>query len=325
MQNNSNNKILSIIVVTYNSTNEIGECLDALVNTGNNKYDDKFEAIVIDNASADGTFAFLQKNYSNNLLIKLIYNNENTGFALACNQGVNVAQGKYVMLLNPDTVANIESVFELVKYIESVPSVGVVGPRIIDEFGTAQESYGNQLTPKQEIIGKLFYSKYLEVVPFIKKWKHRKLMSTEMVDVGWIGGACMLTRKHLYEKVLGIDKEFFLCHADMIDFCKKVKDLNYRIVLNPKVKIVHKGSKSVVNNRDKVLRVAYAGTLYFFKKYYSKWTVFLVKCIYVTLSLFKALVSFPISIFKPDPFTDIYKAHFKNAIRIITGTLGKIQ
>lgn len=324
MQNSVNNKILSIIVVTYNSINEIGECLDALVKSGPGIYDDKFEVIVIDNASSEGTFAYLEKNYSNNNLIKLVYNNENTGFALACNQGVNLAQGKYIMLLNPDTVAGIESIFELVNYIETVPNIGVIGPRIVDEFGIAQESYGNQLTIKDEFVGKVLYSRYLEIFPFIKKWKHKKLTSNEITEVGWIGGACMLTRKDLYLRTGGIDKEFFLCHADMIDFAKKVKNLNYKVVLNPLVKIVHKGSKSVVNNHDQVLRVAYAGTLYFFRKYYSPATVFVVKCLYVTMSLFKAFFAFPISIFKHDPYRDIARAHFKNALRIITGTLGRV-
>ncbi len=321
---NTNEKILSIITVTYNSINEIGECLDALVKSAPGIYDDKFEVIVIDNASADGTFTYLEKNYSNNKLVKLIYNNQNTGFALACNQGAQMAQGKYVMLLNPDTVANINAVFELVEYMEGNSDVGIIGPRIIDELGTAQESYGNQLTIKDEFVGKVLYSRYLEIFPFIKKWKHKKLTSNEIAEVGWIGGACMLTQKDLYIKTGGIDKEFFLCHADMIDFAKKVKNLNYKVVLNPLVKIIHKGSKSVVNNRDRVLRVAYAGTLYFFKKYYSPVTVFGVKCLYVTMSLLKALFAFPISIFKPDPYRDIAGAHFKNAIRIITGRLGSI-
>lgn len=321
---NTNDKILSIITVTYNSVNEIGECLDALVKSEPGVYDGKFEVIVIDNASADGTFAYLEKNYSDNALVKLIYNNQNTGFALACNQGAQMAQGKYVMLLNPDTVANIKSVFELVEYLEQNNDVGIVGPRIVDEFGTAQESYGNQLTVKDEFVGKMLYSRYLEIFPFIKKWKHKKLISNDVSEVGWIGGACMLTRKDLYLKTGGIDKEFFLCHADMIDFAKKVKNLNYKVILYPIVKIVHKGSKSVVNNHDQVLRVAYAGTLYFFKKYYSPIVVFEVKCLYVTMSLFKAFFAFPISIFKHDPYRDIAGSHFKNAMRIITGKLGGI-
>ncbi len=318
---NVNEKKLSIIVVTYNSINEIGDCLNALIDQ-NTAQDFNFEVIVIDNASADGTFAYLQENYSNNNLFKLVYNNENTGFALACNQGVQMSMGQYVMLLNPDTVAPAGRIAQLVQYIDSNESIGVIGPRIVDEFGTAQESYGNQLTLKEEFIGKLFYSKYFEVFPFIKKWKHQKLLSNEISEVGWIGGACMLTRKSLYTKAGGIDKEFFLCHADMIDYCKKVKDFGYKIILYPNVSIVHKGSKSVVNNRDRVLRVAYLGTLYFFKKYYSSWVVFQVKCLYVFLSFFKAFFAFPMSIFKPDPYRDIAVAHFKNAIRIITGRLG---
>ncbi len=312
-------KLVSIIVITYNSIGEISECLDAVLYPFNND----IELIVIDNVSKDGTIELLKQKYSNDKRINLIFNNENTGFARACNQGAAIASGKYLLLLNPDTIAPLSGIVELIHYSESHAEIGMIGPRITDEYGNIQESYGYDLTPKQEFIGKVLYSKHMEVFPFIKKWKKQNLSTSKISEVGWIGGACMLIKRELYTKINGIDLHFFLSHADMIDLGKRIKDLGYKIVLYPKVSIVHKGSKSIVNNRDSVLRIAYGGTLYFFEKYYSKTTVFLIKFLYVIISLIKSIVAFPLSLFKKDPYGDIATAHFKNAIRIITGTLVK--
>jgi GT2 family glycosyltransferase len=111
----------------------------------------------------------------------------------------------------------------------------------------------------------------------------------------------------------------------MIDVGKQVREKGFEVVLYPAVEIVHTGSKSVASNRDESLRNSYIGTLYYFKKYYGPGTVLAAKAVYVFLSLTKALIAFPISLFKKDPYRNIAKAHFNNAIRILTGRLGRIE
>lgn len=310
--------LLSIIVITYNSANEIAECINALIANSNAD----IEVIVIDNNSPDGiTAPLLQNTYGTNPLIKLHFNKENTGFARACNQGVQLARGKYISLLNPDTIAPIADILKMADYMEQHPDIGVLGPRIVDEHGVTQESYGNDVTPWQEVLGKIFYSKYAETIPFVRNWKKKKLSKTKISEVGWIGGACLLMSRELYARIDGIDPYFFFSHGDMIDLCKRVKNIGYKVVLYPEIKIVHTGSKSVPSNRDQALRSAYLGTLYMFKKYYGPGTVFLVKTIYVTSSLAKSAIAFPLSLFKKNPYRAIAAAHFTNAFRILTGTL----
>ncbi len=313
-------KELTILIVTYNSVKEIGECLDAL--TGFDP--ETIEIVVVDNASSDGTPKFLAEHYGNNPQYRLYFNEKNTGFAGGANQGVELAHSPVILSINPDTVASVSGVLALFDYFKAHPEVGILGPKITDEFGVPQETFGEDLTPWNELKGKMLYSKYAEKLPFIRGWKGSLLRAKKTKEVGWIGGACFMVRKDVYQRAGGIDQQFFLSHADLIDLSKRVKDLGYVNVLYAGAEIVHKGSKSVAHNRDEALRIAYIGTLYFFKKYYSAWSVFWVKVIYVTTSLFKALIAFPISLWKHEPYRAIAKAHYHNAMRILTGTLGTI-
>lgn len=313
----SQKKLISIITITYNSQDEIESCLDAVSVPEN----DDVEIVVIDNVSTDGTVALLKEKYTHRKNVNIVFNNENVGFARGCNQGAQLTTGKYILLLNPDTIAPITEIMKLADYLESHPKVGIVGPKIVDEQGTTQESYGQDLTLWNEIIGKIFYSRYLEIIPGVKQWKHSRLLQDTEMNVGWIGGACTLIRRELYERVGGIDTAYFLSHADMIDLGKIISNLGYLITLYPQVVIMHAGSKSIVNNRDMVLERAYRGTLYFFKKYYGNPTTFFVKVLYIIMSLGKSFVAFPISLVKRNPYRDIAQAHIKNSWRIITGAI----
>lgn len=314
-------KLVSIIVVTYFSEHEIEACLDAVAVP---EHDD-VEIIVIDNDSKDGTVALLKAKYSSRSNIRLVFNVDNVGFAKGNNQAVAMAEGKYVLILNPDTVAPVSGILELVDYMEKNPQIGIMGPRIVDEYGLIQESFGQDLTPWNELVGKIMQSKYAEIIPGIKKWKRKLLDRDDVIKVGWIGGACALIRKDLYESIGGINPIFFLSHGDMIDVGKQIRSKGFDAVLYPRVEIVHTGSKSVASNRDESLRNSYIGTLYYFKKYYGPGTVLTAKAVYVFLSLVKSFIAFPVSLFKKDPYRNIAKAHFNNAMRILTGTLGKIE
>lgn len=314
-------KTVSVIIVTYFSEHEIRGCLDAVMEPS----DRTIELIVIDNVSKDKTVEILRTEYSNRPNVRLVFNTENTGFAKGNNQGANLATGEYILILNPDTIAPAATIAKLADYLDAHPSVGVVGPRITDENGVVQESYGDELTPWNELVGKTMYSKYAEKIPFVRTWKKRMLESDHVAEVGWIGGACAMFRRELFMDVGGIDETFFLSHGDMPDLGKRINARGFKAVLYPHVSIVHTGSKSVAQDRDEALRTSYIGTLYLFKKYYGPGTVFLAKCVYVFASLVKGLLALPISLFKRDPYRAIAWSHFNNAWRIITGTLGTIS
>ena len=310
-------KRLSIIIVTYFSEKEIPDCLAAL--EGFDK--DAVEIIVFDNGSKDGTVDFLKKNYANNPQYRLIFNPKNEGCAVAINECVRVAQSDVFLSLNPDTTVTVPAMMEMLGYLEQHPEIGIIGPKITDEYGVAQETYGEGLTPWNELLGKTLESKYMEIFPWVKKRKQKRLEVNTVKEVGWIGGACLMARSGPYLTVGGIDKAYFMSYADMVDLAKKFKNIGYKSVLYAPASVVHAGGKSSVRDRDAVLRTSYAGTIHYYKEHYGFFTVLAAKAVYVTTSSVKVPIAFLISLFKHDPYRAIAKAHAKNVLRVLTGTL----
>lgn len=310
-------KKISVLILTYCSEKEIQACVDAVLLGAT----DDVEVILLDNVSPDGTWNLINQLYGTHPLVRLVKNSENVGFARGINQLAAMATGEHLLILNPDTVAPYKAYAELSQYLDETVEVGVVGPRITDEYGMIQESYGYDLTPYNELVGKVIRSKYAEKIPVIK-WVNKKSLERGTVqEVGWIGGACIMVRKSLFDELGGLDTHFFLSHGDMVDFGMRVKRAGHKIILYPLVSIIHTGSKSVAHDRDRALYEAYDGTLYFFKKHYESHVVFLVKCVYVVTSFAKALVAGIISLVKRNPYRAIAHAHGKNAWLIMVGKL----
>ena len=314
-------KILSIVIVTYNSSKELDGCLDVL--EGFNK--DTVEILIIDNASLDNTVELLKKKQLQFPHFKMVFNTKNSGFSGGANQAFGLAESDVVLSINPDTTVTVDAVLKMLEYFNANPDIGILGPKITDEYGIFQETFGRDLTPLNELTGKIFQSKYMEKIPALKKWKTNKLNSPKTIEVGWIGGACFMMKKEVYLKTGGINQQFFLSHADLIDLSKRVHDLGLKNILYAPVSVIHTGGKSSVGDRDAALRTSFIGTLYYFKKYYGWPTVLCAKTVYVTVSSVKSVIAFTISLFKRNPYRDISKAHSKNVFRIVTGTLGSIK
>lgn len=314
-------KRLSILIVTYNSENEIENCLRALQGFD----ESNIEIIIVDNASQDGTVNFLKEKYLNNPQYRTFFNVKNTGFAGGMNQCVELAHGDIVLSINPDTTVTVESVMEMLEYFEKTPGIGILGPKIMNKNGVFQETYGKDLTLWNEVVGKIFESQYLDIIPYIKKVKQNRLKIDKITEVGWIGGACFMMRKDVYLKSGGINQKFFLSHADLIDLSRKVKNLGLKNILYTPVSVTHVGGRSSVGDTDLALRNSYIGSLYYFEIYNGKVTVFFAKILYIIISSIKAVIAFCISLFKNNPYRTIAKTHSKNVIRIIFGRLGKIQ
>ncbi|MCL4399805.1 glycosyltransferase family 2 protein [Patescibacteria group bacterium] len=309
----------SIIVVTYNGKEVTKILLDQLTRELRNAKDN--EVIVWDNNSQDGLKELL-KNYLDNANWKIFLHEWNLGFAGGNNEAAKYAEGEYIFLLNPDTEIKKEDIRKMTDYLDSHPKVGIIGPRMIDEAGVVQESFGEDMTPFSEFVGKFWGSLYLESIPVFRKLKEKKLNRRTTINVGWIGGAGMMIRSEIWRKIGGIDVNFFYSAGDMVDVGKKVRDSGWEIIYFPEVTIIHKGSKTIAGNRTKALEKSYEGTLYYFKKHHGAFTVLVVKVVYCFASLVKGIIASSFSIFKREPFLDIAKSHLNASIKIV---LGKIK
>ncbi len=302
------NKLLSIIILTYNSENDIKDCLDSLIENFDSK---RAEIIIWDNNSQDKTKEIL-KTYEKFEFIKIIFNDKNIGFAEGNDQASKYAVGKYLLLLNADTISDYKVYEELADYLEKNNNVGVIGPKCIDELGIIQESYGDEPGLLKEIRGKILMSLYLEKISIIRKLKESLLDKKTPIEVGWVGGACAMIRKELWDKIGGLDKAYFFSNGDMIDLCFKIRKLGYKCVYYPNVSIIHKGSRAVTRDlktRIMGLKKGYLGTLYFFQKHHkSIFYIYLTKLVFILISLFKGILALMLSIFKKR-FKDLALSH----------------
>lgn len=299
----------SIIIVTYNAKEYTEICLKKIFSNG---LPDDYELILFDNNSSDGVVNVLHS-YENQKNVKIIYHKQNLGFAVGNNEAVKHATGSYVFLLNPDTEIEISEIKKLVEYLEQNKSAGVVGPKIYDSNGLVQESYGRDMTIWSEFLGKIFGSVYVQNLPIISHIRMNHYDKKNITNVGWIGGAALMIRRDLYNKIGGIDPNFFYSAGDMVDLCASVKENNFEVIFYPNATMIHKGGASTVKDRMEALRRSYEGSLYYFNKHKGRVYTFFVRLVYSFISLIKGIISgFIWLVVKNKKYKDISKSHLNN-------------
>lgn len=200
---------LTIVIVTYNSSKFIKECLDAVKG---------YDTIVIDNDSKDKTI-HIAKNYD----IKIIENSKNIGYGRAANIGIRMAQSEYVLLLNPDVILTRESIEEMVNFMRITPECDIMGPKMLDAEDKLYPSC-RKFPKTRAIIGKRFGSFKKHVDEYLMKDFDYK----EIKEVDWVSGGCMI-----FKKKLRFDKRYFLYFED-VDFCH-----NKKVIYNPDITVKH--------------------------------------------------------------------------------------
>lgn len=224
---------VSAIVVTYNSADAIEACAAPLLEAG-------AHAIVVDNASSDGTAALVRDRLPE---VELIANNDNRGFPAAVNQGAARALSNTLLLVNPDCVVPAETVGALDAFLEEHPDVGLVAPRLREDDGSIQISahpLGSFST--------LLANRARRILPralserFGGDWEVSR-NATQPTDVGMVIAACVAIRRDLLERIGGLDEGYFMYLEDM-ELCLQLRQVGYRVVYLPTVEARHVGGAS---------------------------------------------------------------------------------
>ncbi len=218
---------LSIITVTWNSADRIAEQINSAV-LGCREI--SFEQIVIDNGSKDKTCEIVEKDFPN---VKLIKNQKNKGFAGANNQGVEIAQGKYILFLNPDMRVEQGSLDTIVRWVEHKEKIGIASCKLVHSDGKLCEDAKPRRFPKVwERI--LLILKLPHLVPMILDHYMMKDFNSEVEqEVDSVRGSFMLVRKELTEKLgWGFDPRYFIWWED-VDLCREAKKLGYKVIYTP--------------------------------------------------------------------------------------------
>lgn len=213
--------LVSIVLVTYNQFNYTRECLESIRKNTNVKY----ELIFIDNASSDKTVLNLIQDEE----IILIQNKSNIGFPAAANKGIKAAKGKYILLLNNDTVLTEGWLENMIKVVESDIRIGMVGP-ISNEVSGLQKDNNAKYNSIEEM------HKYAEVVANKNKG--------EILNFPRLAFLCTLIKREVIEKIGGLDERFSPGNYEDDDFCLRAQLAGYQAVIAKDVFIHHYGSKS---------------------------------------------------------------------------------
>ncbi len=259
---------LSIIIVNYNVKAFLQNCLLSI-----KKATEKIstEIIVIDNASDDGSVELVKKNFPE---VNLIEAKQNLGFSKANNLGLKISRGKYICLINPDTIVEEDTFLEMINFMDMHPEVGLAGCKILNPDGTFQlacrRSFPTPWVAFTKIVG---LSKLFPQSKLFARYNLTYLDENKSYEVDAVSGSFMFLRREIYDKIGGLDETFFMYGEDL-DFCFRVKKAGYKVYYVHSTKIIHfKGESTKRSNIDELKHFYDAMRLFVRKHFSSSWIV----------------------------------------------------
>jgi GT2 family glycosyltransferase len=239
---------VSIIIVSWNVSRLLADCLRS-ISTQNREI--SREVIVVDNHSTDDTLSVLKTEFG---WVQLIANDRNLGFGPANNLALQAAAGRLIFMLNPDTVLKPGALEKLVRYLDSHPSVGIVGPKLLLPNESVQLSCARRLPS----IRSLLVLRAFDVarIPVIGPWAAKKLVcpydTEECQDVEAISGAAMLARKAILRSLGGFDP-YFVHYGEDTDLCLRMRRAGYSVHYVAEAEVVHLSGRSERQAQTRVL------------------------------------------------------------------------
>lgn len=248
---------ISIVIVNYNVRYFLEQCILSIIDASKKL---AIEIIVVDNNSTDDSVSFLQKKYPH---INLIANKENIGFSKANNQGVSIAKGEYVLILNPDTVIAEDTLETVFNFAKTNQNIGILGVKLIDGSGNfLPESKRGIPTPR------VSFNKLFGISSSQKgKYYATHLMENESGVVAVLVGAFMFLKKSIYNEVKGFDEDYFMYGED-IDLCYKVLNKGYQNYYFADTQVIHYKGEST--KKDLIyLKYFHNAMKTFYKKHFK--------------------------------------------------------
>lgn len=243
---------MDIIIVNWNSGGLLRDCLESINNAASQDCFKLNRVVVVDNASCDGSADELE---DLRLSVSIIRNEENRGFAAACNQGAEDSSADYLLFLNPDTYLNQDSLAKPLIFMEEIsdPQIGIVGIQLLDKNGEIARTCARFPTPGR------FFSKMLgldRLFPhafpshFMSEWDHQASREVEHVM-----GAFFLIRRFIFEELAGFDEQFFVYLEDL-DFSFRARQAGWHCFYLADTKARHKGGGT--SEKVKAMRLFYS-------------------------------------------------------------------
>ena len=253
---------VSVIIVNWNTRDILRNCLLSIYEQTN---EIDFEVIIVDNASTDGSVEMVKRDFPQAALIE---NMENRGFAVANNQGLKIAKGQYILLLNSDTIVLDGAIQKTVAFAEQHPEAAVIGCKVLNTDGSLQPTCF--MFPS--LINMFLSSTYLYKLFPRDRFFGRERMTwwdrNDVREVDVVTGCFMLVRRRAIEQTGLMDEQFFV-YGEETDWCYRFKKAGWKILFTPDAAIVHFGGQSSKQMASQMALQLKGSILQFMCKHYS--------------------------------------------------------
>ena len=298
----ANQPLLSVIIVNWNTRELIAACLasvaaeaaalaQSIIGPGIGPEADKaqvemwagVETIVVDNASTDGSVAMLRSTFP---WVTLIENSTNIGFAGANNQAVPYCHGRYLLLLNSDTVVLPGAFKSLIELLECNPKVGAAGARYLNPDGSLQPSCYPEPTLAREL-WRMFHLDRLHAYGTypMAEWP---VTAPRPVDV--VQGAALILRRELLDAMELFDTTYFM-YSEEVDLCRRIRQAGWQIWWAPTAAIIHYGGQSTRQVALKMFLQLYQSKILYFRKHHGQAVTWFYKSVLMTATLVRLLLT----------------------------------
>jgi len=258
---------VSLVIVSWNTREILQGCLRSIYEQTR---DSTYEVIIVDNASVDGSQEMVKREFPRTTLFE---NEENRGFAVANNQGMGVAKGRYVLLLNSDTVVLNGAIQKVIAFADKHPEAAVVGCKVLNPDLTLQPTCFMFPSLKNLFLSATYFYKVFPRSRFFGREQMTWWNRDDVREVDVVTGCFMLVRRESIEQVGRMDERFFM-YGEETDWCWRFKKTGWKRLFFPGAEIIHLGGQSSKHVKVKSLVQLRLSILQYFHKNTS-WPVFM--------------------------------------------------
>ena len=280
---------LSVVIVNYQTFELTKNTINSILKY---TYPFSYEIIVVDNASSDDSLSKLQEYFEDN--VTFIASKENNGFAAGNNQALEIAAGKYVLLLNSDTIVWENTLENIYNYMEKHTDVGAAGCRVLLENGELDKACKRSFPNVKNSFFRLFH---IPTNSSDDNYNLDNLPDGEIYEIGCLTGAFMFIRKDALDEIGFLDETFFMYGED-IDLCYRIKQANWKIIYYGESRITHLKGASSKKQKSKLIYEFYRAMYIYYKKHHASDSSFITNIVvYIGIALLCILKLF-LNLFK---------------------------
>ncbi|WP_171172428.1 glycosyltransferase family 2 protein [Ruegeria sp. HKCCA0370] len=276
---------VSIVIVNWNTRDILRDCLMSISRQTRKPH----EVIVVDNASSDGSVDLVRDEFPD---VRLIANDTNRGFSAANNQGLEIARGDNLLLLNPDTIILDDAIDTMLDWLDQHPDVGCAGCQVLEDETTIQRTCFADPGPGNLALIEFGLHRLSRRNPLLARAEYGDWDRRSQREVDVVSGMFMLVPRHVFEAVGLLDEAFFV-YSEEADWCRRIRDAGWKCVFTPTARILHLegGGKSTAQIRSRMYVQMQKSKMIYLRKHYGLWGLFRGRMVFVGSSVLRFVMS----------------------------------